>query len=56
MVKKLFTGLLLITFFIINAFSVYAAEMKFAVTAIIQENQINKSQTYFDLKMQPGQK
>ncbi len=56
MVKKLFTSLLLITFFIINAFSVYAAEMKFAVTAVIPENQIDKSQTYFDLKMQPGQK
>lgn len=30
--------------------------MKFAVTAVIPENQIDKSQTYFDLKMQPGQK
>ena len=40
----------------VNAFSVYAAEMKFAVTAVIPENQIDKNQTYFDLKMQPGQK
>ncbi|PFQ46746.1 cell surface protein [Bacillus cereus] len=56
MVKKLFTSLLLITFFMINAFSVYAAEMKFAVTAVMPENQIDKNQTYFDLKMQPGQK
>lgn len=30
--------------------------MKFAVTAVIPENQIDKNQTYFDLKMQPGQK
>ncbi|GAB6516634.1 DUF916 and DUF3324 domain-containing protein [Bacillus thuringiensis] len=56
MVKKLFTSLLLITCFMVNAFSVYAAEMKFAVTAVIPENQIDKNQTYFDLKMQPGQK
>lgn len=40
----------------VNTFSAYAAEMKFAVTAVIPENQIDKNQTYFDLKMQPGQK
>lgn len=34
----------------------YAAELKFAVTAVIPDNQIDKSQTYFDLKMKPGQK
>ncbi len=32
------------------------AEMKFAVTAVIPENQIDKNQSYFDLKMKPGQK
>lgn len=26
------------------------------MTAVIPENQIDKNQTYFDLKMQPGQK
>ncbi|MCU5605714.1 DUF916 and DUF3324 domain-containing protein [Bacillus cereus] len=35
---------------------VEAAEMKFAVTAVIPENQVDKNQTYFDLKMEPGQK
>ncbi|RDX00787.1 DUF916 and DUF3324 domain-containing protein [Listeria kieliensis] len=33
-----------------------AAEMNFAVQAIIPENQVDKSQTYFDLRMKPGQK
>ncbi|MEN2666160.1 WxL protein peptidoglycan domain-containing protein [Listeria aquatica] len=33
-----------------------AAEMNFAVQAIIPGNQIDKSQTYFDLRMKPGQK
>ncbi|CAM4208717.1 MULTISPECIES: DUF916 and DUF3324 domain-containing protein [Bacillus cereus group] len=56
MAKKIFTSLLLIAFFMVNTFSAYAAEMKFAVTAVIPENQIDKNQTYFDLKMQPGQK
>ena len=40
----------------VNTLSANAAEMKFAVTAVIPENQIDKNQTYFDLKMQPGQK
>ncbi|EUJ30295.1 hypothetical protein MFLO_10748 [Listeria floridensis FSL S10-1187] len=33
-----------------------AAEMNFAVQAIIPSNQVDKTQTYFDLRMKPGQK
>ena len=29
--------------------------MKFAVNAVIPENQVDKNQTYFDLKMEPKQ-
>lgn len=32
-----------------------AAEMKFSVQAVIPENQVDKSQSYFDLRMKPGQ-
>lgn len=32
-----------------------AAELNFSVQAIIPENQIDKKQSYFDLKMEPGQ-
>lgn len=36
--------------------SVYADTMAYSVKATIPENQIDKSKTYFDLKMTPGQK
>lgn len=36
--------------------SVYADTMAYSVKANIPENQIDKSKTYFDLKMTPGQK
>lgn len=32
-----------------------ASELNFAVTAVIPENQIDKKQTYFDLRMKPNQ-
>lgn len=33
-----------------------ASELNFSASAIIPENQIDKKQTYFDLRMEPGQK
>ncbi|HEQ3529206.1 TPA: DUF916 and DUF3324 domain-containing protein [Bacillus cereus] len=56
-IKKILSSLLAIVF-ILNIASVttHAAEMKFAVTAVIPENQVDKNQTYFDLKMEPGKK
>ncbi|MGM0889238.1 MAG: DUF916 and DUF3324 domain-containing protein [Bacillota bacterium] len=50
---------LLVFIFIFNNFNlpyVQAAEMNFAVKALIPETQIDKTKTYFDLKMEPGQK
>ncbi len=35
---------------------VYAGEVNYSVRAIIPENQLDKQQTYFDLRMKPGQK
>lgn len=56
-VKKQHVFLLVCTLFLllIGGFKAYASEMNFAVQAIIPENQIDKSQTYFDLQMKPGQ-
>ncbi len=55
--KKIVSSLLAIVFlFNIVSMKASAAEMKFAVTAVIPENQVDKNQTYFDLKMEPGQK
>ncbi|EMA6344131.1 DUF916 and DUF3324 domain-containing protein [Bacillus cytotoxicus] len=55
--KKVVSSLLAIVFLLhITNITTHAAEMKFAVTAVIPENQIDKNQTYFDLKMKPGQK
>lgn len=34
---------------------VSAAEMSFSVQAVIPENQVDKEQSYFDLRMKPGQ-
>ncbi len=34
----------------------HASEFNFAVTPTIPENQVDKSKTYFDLKMAPGAK
>ncbi|WP_242141904.1 MULTISPECIES: DUF916 and DUF3324 domain-containing protein [unclassified Bacillus cereus group] len=55
--KKVVSSVLAIVFLLhMASMTTYAAEMKFAVTAVIPENQIDKNQTYFDLKMKPGQK
>jgi len=55
--KKVVCSLLIIVFLLdITSIPTHAAEMKFAVTAVIPENQIDKNQSYFDLKMEPGQK
>ncbi|MEH7451654.1 DUF916 and DUF3324 domain-containing protein [Gottfriedia acidiceleris] len=40
----------------INNFHASAAEMNFAVSAIIPTNQTDQNKTYFDLRMKPGQK
>ena len=40
---------------VLLANKVSASEMSFSVKAVIPENQIDKSQSYFDLKMQPNQ-
>ncbi|MFJ7556985.1 DUF916 and DUF3324 domain-containing protein [Bacillus thuringiensis] len=56
-VKKIMSFLLAVAICItVFNVKVEAAEMKFAVTAVIPENQVDKNQTYFDLKMEPGQK
>lgn len=56
-IKKIVSSLLVFVF-LFNVFNLKAnaAEMKFAVNAVIPENQVDKNQTYFDLKMEPGQK
>lgn len=46
---------ILVVGFKISSNQVEAAEMNFSVQAVIPENQIDKSKTYFDLKMVPGQ-
>ncbi|WP_088013273.1 DUF916 and DUF3324 domain-containing protein [Gottfriedia acidiceleris] len=54
---KVLKKIVFILFFInINNFHANAAEMNFAVSAVIPTNQIDSSKTYFDLKMKPGQK
>ncbi|EOV9529248.1 DUF916 and DUF3324 domain-containing protein [Bacillus cytotoxicus] len=55
--QKVVSSLLAIVFLLhVTNITTHAAEMKFAVTAVIPENQIDKNQSYFDLKMKPGQK
>ncbi|MGX7244374.1 DUF916 and DUF3324 domain-containing protein [Enterococcus quebecensis] len=54
-VKTTIYSLFLITLFFIGT-SVSAADMEYSVSANIPENQVDKSQTYFDLRMKPGQK
>lgn len=55
--KKKTTFLILLGLgFLFTGFTpVSAAEMKFSVQAVIPENQVDKSQSYFDLRMTPGQ-
>lgn len=50
--------ILLFTVCILGLFgvNVEAADMKYSIEANIPENQIDKNLTYFDLKMEPGQK
>lgn len=50
-----FILLLLVSFISVNEKTTQAAEMNFSVTALLPDNQINKSNTYFDLLMKPGQ-
>ncbi|MBJ6721677.1 DUF916 and DUF3324 domain-containing protein [Bacillus sp. PR5] len=56
-IQKLLSSLMIVTIIIqVLGVKTYAAEMNFSVTAIIPENQVDKSQTYFDLMMAPGEK
>jgi hypothetical protein len=56
-VKKqhLFIFFLSVLFLSFGAIKASAAEMSFSVQAIIPDNQVDKSQSYFDLRMSPGQ-
>lgn len=54
--KLLVTFLMVIVAFLSGTMASYASEFSFAVTPITPENQIDKSKTYFDLKMTPNQK
>ncbi|EOH97515.1 DUF916 and DUF3324 domain-containing protein [Enterococcus pallens] len=48
-------GILLVSVFA-GTIPTFASEFSFAVTPVIPENQIDKTKTYFDLKMAPDQK
>ena len=50
-------GLLLagLAFLVLSVKPAAAAEMQFSVQAEIPKNQVDKTKSYFDLKMQPGQ-
>ncbi|MGX7048984.1 DUF916 and DUF3324 domain-containing protein [Pseudolactococcus piscium] len=52
---KIYLLLFMVIFFLQLSVRVSASEMKFSVQAVIPENQIDKNQSYFDLKMSPGQ-
>lgn len=53
--QYIFSFILGLLFFFIGVQPASAAEMKFSVQAVIPENQVDKSQSYFDLRMKPGQ-
>lgn len=53
--QNIFLLLGTLLFILFSGVKVSAAEMSFAVQAVIPENQIDKTQSYFDLKMQAGQ-
>lgn len=54
-IKKISLILIMMFAFLITGINSYGAEMDYSVKANIPENQIDKNQTYFDLKMKPGQ-
>ena len=53
--RKICLFMFMLVCLVILANKVSASEMSFSVQAVIPENQIDKSQSYFDLKMQPDQ-
>ncbi|MFQ6323912.1 DUF916 and DUF3324 domain-containing protein [Lactococcus garvieae] len=53
--QYIFSFIFGLLFFFMGAQPASAAEMKFSVQAVIPENQVDKSQSYFDLRMKPGQ-
>ena len=56
MKKKRLYCLFFSLFFIFSiGFPAFAGEMNFVVKTVIPDNQIDKNQTYFDLRMAPGQ-
>lgn len=52
---KFLGTLIVLFFFLIFNTGVSASELNFGVSAVIPENQIDKNQTYFDLRMEPNQ-
>lgn len=53
-IRTSFISLILLMFLFVNIAD--ASELTFSVSAIIPENQVDKNQTYFDLRMKPKQK
>lgn len=54
--KRIIAIMLMPILFLFGVNSTSAAELNFSVTAEIPENQIDKNQTYFDLRMKPKQR
>jgi len=52
---KFIGTLIVLFFFLIFNTGVSASELNFGVSAVIPENQIDKNQTYFDLRMEPNE-
>ncbi|WP_086313711.1 hypothetical protein A5821_001244 [Enterococcus sp. 7F3_DIV0205] len=55
-VKNSLYSLFLLILLMIYPVQVHGADMEYSVSANIPENQVDKSQTYFDLRMKPEQK
>lgn len=53
--KQIFLGLALFFSFFIGLINAEASEFNYSVTPVIPDNQIDKSKTYYDLLMSPGQ-
>jgi hypothetical protein len=49
-------GVVLCTFPLLNPTVTHAADVGYDVQAVIPENQVDKTKSFFDLRMQPDQK
>lgn len=54
--KQIFMLMIVVLSVIIGGAKAFASEFSFAVTPTIPDNQIDKTKTYFDLQLNPGQK